>query len=154
MGSEHNQNGTVGMSDQGHASFDQDVWAGLQSPSHVDAEPIYVDNTLYALATDGSLTAFQAQAQDRTGPEISNMFPKDGDTVPGTNISYAATIVDEGSGIPPNSVSLTVDGTVLKSVRYSPDRNGIAVTPSPTPPPPLGDGPHTVVVTATEMRPP
>ena len=124
----------------------------LQSPGNVQASGIYADNTLYALGTDGGLAAFQAKTPDREGPEITTVSPKEDDTVLGTNIPYAATIVDVGSGVSPATVSLTLDGAVLSSARYSAEHNGLAVATGAAPAAPLSDGLHTLVIKAADWK--
>ena len=124
----------------------------VQSSLNVEELPIYADNALYALGSDGSLSAFQAQAKDQTGPEITDVLPKEGDTILGTNVSYAATVVDVGSGVSPSTVSLTLDGAPLSSAQYSADRNGIEVAPIGVSLTPLSNGQHTMVLKATDWK--
>ena len=127
----------------------------VQSTKNVKAVPLLAANTLFALGSDGSLSAFQRQAQDKTGPVITPSIPQAGGLFTGTDIPFTAAVVDEGSGISPKSVTLTVDGK-LQTVSYNSAQNGFTkpVT-SPTAgltPAAYSDGTHTATITATDWK--
>jgi len=122
----------------------------------VSGAPFYVDNTLLVMSDDGSINAFRASAADNTGPTYSELVPAPGTSVNGKNIAYSADVVDEGSGVKPDTVSLQVDGKAVPAVKYIASANGLEVTQSASadtdPVETLSEGSHTIVITATDWR--
>lgn len=122
--------------------------------------PIYVDNTLYVLGDDGSLSAFRPQSLDQSGPVVYSVTPAPGTTVKADSLTFAANVVDAGSGIAPSSLSLSVDGKPVDAVAYEPSANGVRTTidplavPGPNTPtlPYLKNGPHTAVLTIADWK--
>jgi len=131
-------------------------------PATVDlsSSPVLADNALYVLSDDGSLSAFHNQTLDQAGPVIYNVTPTPGSSVVALKLNLAATVVDEGSGISPKSLTLTVDGNPVKAVAYDAATNGMRTTvdplaiPGPNTPslPALKNGPHTAVMTIADWK--
>jgi hypothetical protein len=113
------------------------------------------NGTVYALADDGSLSAFRADAVDTTGPEYPYTYPPSGQQVNGQPpVVIAAQAIDAGTGLNPDSLILKLDGRTLEA-SFDPDRNLIIyVTRSSGKivDPPLADGRHTVTVSAADWR--
>lgn len=131
-------------------------------PAGVDlcSTPIFADNTLYVLGDDGSLSAFRNQALDQAGPVIYNVTPTPGSSISEPSLNFAATVVDEGSGIAPGTLSMTVDGKPVTAITYDAGSNGVRTTvdplaiPGPNTPslPHLSNGAHTVVMTIADWK--
>ncbi len=122
----------------------------------INTAPLWQDGTLYVLSDDGSLSAFQSGAVDTTGPQASALSPIPGSFVGGVRIPYSVTLVDEGSGINPASVTLAIDGAPISLARFNPaksqvqvdlsgDERGDALRP-------LKAGPHEMTVQAKDWR--
>lgn len=121
----------------------------------IASAPIFVDKTLFVLSDDGSLSAFRADAVDTLAPQMSLMTPAPGSTIPGARVFYGAVVVDEGSGVNPATVSLTVDGAAVPASRYDPSANAVLIdvnSPAYTTLPSLADGPHLATIKATDWR--
>jgi len=127
----------------------------LSGQMSVPVSQIYVGSTLYVLAGDGGLSAFEAQASDKDSPIVADMLPSSGTPVSGAQVPFAATVADQGSGISPATVSFTVDGVALDSVRYFAAWNGVRVSANPDAASiqkPLTDGVHTATLKATDWK--
>ncbi|BDI32560.1 hypothetical protein CCAX7_46110 [Capsulimonas corticalis] len=122
----------------------------------IASSPILVNGALYVLSDDGSLSAFRADATDHAPPLFSKFTPAPTTTVGGVRVPYSALIIDEGSGVNPASVSLSVDGSKVPPVEYDPSFNGAHVITHVDDPedrvPHLADGPHQVILTASDWR--
>lgn len=114
----------------------------------VFAAPILAAGTLYVVSDDGSLSAFRQDAPDDIGPQLTQLSPAAGETVPGAGLTYGAVVVDDGSGIDPATVSLSVDGQPDAKARYQAGLNAVFNTPAT----PLKDGAHEVTVRAADWR--
>jgi outer membrane protein assembly factor BamB len=105
------------------------------------------DSALYCITGDGDLYCFSGSAGDGIPPSFSELKPDAGSAQPGKeaiDLTFVAT--DDGSGVDPASVAVTVDGTAIK-VKFSPmDGKGEAHFAS------LPDGSHIVKVTAQDFR--
>jgi hypothetical protein len=78
--------------------------------TNVAAAPVVANKTLFVLTDDGTLNAFRADALDSTGPEIEPAEPEQGIVINGSPpLRFEATVVDEGSGIKPDSIKLLID---------------------------------------------
>jgi hypothetical protein len=136
----------------------QAVKTGKTAPKAINiiSQPIFVDNTLYVQSDDGSISAFRSDAIDRIGPLIYSVAPMPGSTINGKSISYKANVVDEGSGINPESFKFEIDGAVLDAVKYDPPTNGIKIVRDPNsdkePIPNLKDGGHKARITVSDWR--
>ena len=111
--------------------------------------------TLYALSSDGTLTAFRADAPDTTGPVFTGHYPKAGSALNGKPpFLVAAKVKDFGSGLNSESVSVALDGKdvtgtySLKSglLSYKTQSSGRLVDP------PLANGRHVVTMRAKDWR--
>lgn len=119
----------------------------------IASAPIFVDGALYVLSDDGSLTAFRADGVDAVPPQVTAVYPPPGAAAPGIHTLYAVQVFDDGTGIDPATVKLSVDGTALSGVKYDPSKNlvtldeaaGGAATS-------LKDGPHLATLTAADWR--
>ena len=116
--------------------------------ANVFAAPIVADGTLYVVSDDGTLSAFRADAADNTGPELTQLAPASGATVPTDGLTYGALIVDAGSGINPATVSLELDGKADPLALYHTDANAIYNTSTT----PMTEGDHQITVKATDWR--
>jgi len=135
------------------------------------ASPLVVANkTLYALSDDGTVSAFRADAVDNSGPVITEREPEMGVVINGTPpLRFEATVLDEGSGVKPDSVRLLIDrnGVARKPTtsRVANDAPGFSydvltgtleyTTSEATAAgrvDQLADGRHTVTVTASDWR--
>ncbi len=178
----------VGTTLGGVYAYDTDTgalkWSYMVAPSstsdtviaqhtNVAAAPVVANNTLYILTDDGSLSAFRADAVDTLGPVISDTQPDMGVVMNGSPpIEFAAKIVDDGSGVNPDSVKLLLDNqgiprkpktnndtdtldtvngyaydTDTAMLRYTTQEPSSASTVRP-----LADGRHTVTVVAADWR--
>jgi outer membrane protein assembly factor BamB len=115
----------------------------------ITTPPDYSDGTLFVLSNDGSLSAFQTTGIDKIPPQISSLVPIPGSTIGGVRIPYSAVVADEGSGVIPSSVTLTVDGVLIQPAAYDSAFNGIHLTDSA---PKLKDGSHLATITAKDWR--
>ncbi|MCX6382864.1 MAG: PQQ-binding-like beta-propeller repeat protein [Armatimonadetes bacterium] len=102
----------------------------IPTSTNVSAPPIISGNTLYVPSDDGTLTAFQNAALDTQAPKVTVVEPTQGDYISGRTPFYiAAKVVDEGSGLVPNSISLQLDGQPIAkkpSARLFSDKPGFA----------------------------
>lgn len=114
----------------------------------VFAAPIVAGGTLYVVSDDGTLSAFRHDAPDTIGPNIVQLSPAEGATVPTDNLTYGALIVDEGSGINPAMVTLELDGKADSLALFHSDANAIYHTATT----PLTEGDHQITVKATDWR--
>ena len=118
------------------------------SAANVFAAPIVADGTLYVVSDDGTLSAFRADAADNVGPELVQLSPASGATVPTDTLTYGALVVDAGSGINPATVSLELDGKADPLALYHADANAIYNTSTT----PMTEGDHQITVKATDWR--
>ncbi len=111
--------------------------------------------TLYALSSDGSLTAFRADAPDSTGPVFTEHYPKPGNALNGKPPFVAAVkISDDGSGLNPTTITAALDGKEVPAlydfkrslVYYATQSTGRLVDP------PLAEGRHEFTVRAKDWR--
>ena len=119
----------------------------------VFASPIYAASTLY-VQSSRCLSAFQAQAADKDSPVVADMIPSGATAVSGARIPFAATVSDQGSGISPSTVVLTVDGAAFDSVHYFAGWNGVRVSADGDAAAlkPLADGVHTATLKAADWK--
>jgi outer membrane protein assembly factor BamB len=83
----------------------------LPETVNIASSPVVVNNTVYVLSDDGALSSFRSDALDSAPPVISELQPDMGIVVNGTPpFHFEAKVVDEGSGIDPNSIKISVDG--------------------------------------------
>lgn len=138
--------------------------------ANVAAPPVIADGSLYVVSDDCSLCSFRADAIDTTPPTVTETLPEMGVVINGKPpIRFEAKIVDEGSGVNPNSVKLLIDGEAIprRPVSTDPDvrRKGFsfdvvtAMLEYDTPAPlsastvqRMADGRHTVTVVASDWR--
>jgi outer membrane protein assembly factor BamB len=124
--------------------------------ANVRCAPIVADGTLYVLSDDGVMTAFRPDSADSVPPRIVAYRPASNTRVGGVRIPYAVTLVDDGSGINPDSISLKVDGVAVKDVVYDPTTNAVHMDPkieqSAVVTSTLSDGSHEAVLSATDWR--
>jgi outer membrane protein assembly factor BamB len=134
--------------------------------ANIAAAPVISDGTVYVVSNDG-LSAFRSDATDSMAPIISDTEPDMGIVINGAPpIWFEAKIVDEGSGINPASVKISLDGVGIArrpEGRENDDKPGykfdihdnvleyqtIAPTGASTVVP-LAEGKHTVTVTASD----
>ena len=135
----------------------------------VAALPVVVGDTLYALADDGSLTAFRHDALDTTPPVIDKIDPELGEEINGRPpVRISAHISDDGSGVDISTITVQLDGVALKrksedavrtatdngfvykadtaTIEYSTIENETGKSAT------LADGHHTVTVTVKDWK--
>lgn len=87
--------------------------------------PVVDGNTLYVLAKDGSLLAFDKNmGVDLTGPSVDMIWPQVGDQVSGDRLEVYFRLGDEASGMREDSLTISVDGAPLD---YTLGRDGVAL---------------------------
>ena len=116
--------------------------------ANIFAAPIVADGTLYVVSDDGTLSAFRHDAPDNVGPDLVQLSPASGATVPTDALTYGALVVDEGSGINPATVILEFDGTADPLALFHADSGAIYHTLTT----PLTEGDHQITVTAADWR--
>lgn len=147
------------------AAYDRDtgelLWKYVIQPSALDygklryvnvaSSPVVADGTLYVLSDDGSLHAFRADIPDSTPPQVTYLFPPRDHLMNGTPpVDIAARILDMGSGIREDSISMLLDGEPV-DFTYREDRGLVHFRTVVTQPiQPLRDGQHTVALTAVD----
>lgn len=78
---------------------------------NVVASPVIFNNRLYVLADDGSLLGFGSDAPDSAPPLVWGELPERTVELSGRPpINYLVNVSDDGSGIDPGSIVMTVDG--------------------------------------------
>ena len=116
--------------------------------TEINAAPIVAGGTLYVVSDDGTLSAFRPDATDDIGPQLTQLVPESGTTVPSADLVYGAFLVDDGSGVNPATVSLQLDSQTDGKAQYHAGQNAIYNTPVT----PLKEGPHQITVKATDWR--
>jgi len=119
----------------------QGISFGLYAP------PVSAEGALYCLTGTGDLYCFTASAPDRAGPAFSDFDPEQGDAL-SSEIALTAsfTVLDDGSGVVPESVGAHVDGAAFP-IGFDPP-SGVAFLHLGT----LPEGPHVVDVFARDYR--
>jgi hypothetical protein len=140
----------------GEVKWKNTVAPALPDPTKPDtvdfsASPAVAHGTLYAVADDGSVYAFRGDAGDSSAPQISPVWPLRSGMVPAAPpMDIVATVVDPGTGIKPESISMTLDGNKVEFEQL-PERGIVWYTlPADESAKPLSDGLHTVAITATD----
>jgi outer membrane protein assembly factor BamB len=83
----------------------------IVSSTSIDAAPVVANGTVYIVTDDGTLSAFRNDASDSTAPIISDMEPAAGQIANGEPpLHFEAKIIDEGSGVDPESIRIAIDG--------------------------------------------
>ncbi|MEP6754594.1 MAG: PQQ-binding-like beta-propeller repeat protein [Chthonomonadales bacterium] len=141
----------------------------VPTQTNVSASPVVNGNSLLVLSDDGSLLSFRADAVDTTPPVISDVEPEMGVVAKGTPpIHIEAKIIDEGSGINPDTVKILIDGEGAAKKpegKENYDKTGyrfdqeysileydVQAPPAASAVRPLIDGRHTITITATDWR--
>jgi outer membrane protein assembly factor BamB len=141
--------------------------------SHNISAPLVVDDgRLLVLGDDGTLTAFSADAMDVTPPVITAPKPDRGSVINGTPpLTISAYLWDEGSGINPDTLAVTLDGqplemsgvpydqksaTVKTGIVYDPVKRRLEYNTAPTvagqKATPLPNGHHTVKIEVADWK--
>lgn len=108
---------------------------------------LLTDGALLCLTGSGDLYRFSPSAPDGSGPVFGDFEPEPGSARPGgAYVGAVCSIVDDGSGVDPSSIRMTIDG--------SPVAVGFEVTTgkASSPSAPLPDGGHVVTVSAKDYR--
>ena len=137
--------------------------------TNIAAAPVVVGNSLLVLSDDGSLHSFRSDAIDTTPPIISDVEPEMGVVAKGSPpIHIEAKIIDEGSGINPDSVKIMIDGEGAAKKpdgKENDDKTGYRFNPeyslleydvqAPTAASsvrPLADGKHVITIVAADWK--
>ena len=111
--------------------------------------------TLYSLSSDGTLTAFRADAADSSGPVLSELYPRAGSALNGKPpFQVSAKIIDDGTGLNPDTISASMDGKDI-TVTFDSKRSMIFYKTQSTGrivDPPLADGRHEFTLRAKDWR--
>jgi len=102
---------------------------------------------LLCLTGGGDLFCFSSSAADPIAPRFSDLKPEPASALPGKEaVTVSFVVVDDGSGVEPRSVALTMDGDPIK-IAFDPSDGAGEITF-----PLLPDGSHVVKVTAKDFR--
>jgi outer membrane protein assembly factor BamB len=105
------------------------------------------DGGLLCLTGSGDLYRFSASAPDGSGPVFGDFEPEPGSARPGGDyVGAVCSIVDDGSGVDPSSIQMTVDGSPVATTFET--TTGKASSRAA----PLPDGAHVVTVSAKDYR--
>jgi outer membrane protein assembly factor BamB len=117
------------------------------NPFGIYAPVLINEGSLYCLVGSGDLYRFTASAPDLSGPAIGDFLPEPGSAMPGGEYVYPqCSVVDDGTGVDPNSIMATLDGAPTP---VSFDLvTGIAALRDTL----LPDGAHIVRITAKDFR--
>ena len=120
-----------------------------KAPStEVYAAPIVADGALYVVSDDGTLSAFRPDAPDNVGPQLTQLVPDAGATVPSANLFYGALLeMTAPASIRPQS-ACQVDGNTDAQAQYHAGQNAIYNAPTAL----LKEGTHQITVKATDWR--
>ena len=103
-------------------------------------------------ADASTLDGLKLYVKERVAPVITITSPSNGARVTNSNQPVTFTVVDEagGSGVDLDSVVVKLDGSAVSAgeVTHSAVTNGYSFTYTPASP--MGDGPHTVTVDASD----
>ena len=126
-----------------------------RSVTAISAPVTISGHTVYALTDDGSLSAFRADAPDGTGPITDVVYPRSGQVVNGNPpLVLAATVLDPGSGLDPDSIKMMLDGKEVDA-QYDANRNLVIYATRPSGKiidAPLSNGRHSATITATDWK--
>jgi len=110
---------------------------------------------LYLSWDDGNLACLSPDALDTSPPEISRRTPEPGSpggaVAPTSEMVIGANLYDEGSGVNPADVHITLDGKPLE-LTHRPSGDYYYALPGSKSAPSLEDGWHTVAITAQDQR--
>jgi len=144
------------------ASTTTAITAGPGQYANVIASPVVVNGAIYALSDDGTLHCFRSDEEDHTPPLVYGELPARGQEMSGAPpIWFAAYILDEGSGIDPDSLDFQLDGETMPDYKYDEYRGlvyyRIAARPknrntAAEPVKPLADGRHTVTLKVADWK--
>jgi len=107
---------------------------------------VTANGVLYAMDGSGDLFSFTNSAPDVAGPQFSTFDPKPGDAVGDESVAVSVAVFDDGCGVAPDSVAMTIDGKPAK-VKFD-TASGVATAMFTKPP----DGIHLVKATAADYR--
>ncbi len=121
--------------------------------NHVSAPPVWANGALYVIPDDGTLRAFRPESPDGRPADVYSLTPSPGMQVSGSPpLKMSCKIVDEGSGIDPESIKLLLDGNEVEH-KYEPDTGLISYsTPLTGTQTPLVDGRHVLTVQALDWK--
>jgi len=93
----------------------------------VEAPLVADGNRLYCLSNDGALTAFSPDAIDSQPPVITAPKPAAGTSVNGAGpLYFSVSVSDDGSGVNPDTIEMTLDGAPIEVDRDPKDARGLA----------------------------
>jgi hypothetical protein len=116
--------------------------------------PAITETAVLAAASDGTITCLSTDAPDIDGPTFALPTPAGYETGlvgRGTLRFIGATVDDDGSGVAPGSVTLSLDGQDLTKYLQWNGRTG-AYTIELSPANPIPAGVHRLLMTAKDMR--
>lgn len=147
------------------AAFDKETgepkWKYVVQPSsleygklryvNISATPVVSNGTLYILADDGTLHAFRHDIPDSTPPYVSIVVPPRDFLMNGNPpVQMGAVVVDQGSGINSDTISMSLDGEPVEH-NFIVERGIVWHKTKVTQPiRPLRDGLHTVALSLSD----
>jgi len=108
---------------------------------------LVTDGALLCLTGSGDLYRFSASAPDGSGPVFGDFEPEPGSARPGGDyVGAVCSVVDDGSGVDPSSIQMTIDGSpVATTFEITTGKASSRAAPLP-------DGAHVVTVSARDYR--
>ncbi len=116
------------------------------APFGIPGPLVVAGDLLLCLTGAGDLYCFSADAPDFSPPRISDFSPEPGEALPARPVQVSCVVVDDGSGVDPASVAVTVNN---RPVSVSFDLASGVVSFSLSSP---GDASHAIRVTARDYR--
>lgn len=117
-------------------------------PESAAANPLCDGVNLFVVGRGGSLTCYSRSGADTQAPEFQNCYPLGASVTRLDAASIGARIVDMASGVDPRSVRIFIDGILEDRTAFDQLTGDCHYTPVE----PLAEGPHTVLITASDYR--
>ncbi len=84
--------------------------AAIPTITNIAAKPVVANGTLYILSDDGAVTAFRGDVPDTLAPQITELYPAQGDYLNGRPpFLISAKVTDEGSGLRMDTLKMKLD---------------------------------------------
>ena len=103
-----------------------------------------------AQATVTQFPGLELRVLEKVKPTISVTYPTNGAYIPSSQPTITWTVLDDGSGIDPDTIQIQVDSGAVTSEGIQTEATEGGYTCSYTPATALGDGPHTFRFTVSD----
>lgn len=101
--------------------------------------------------TDATLgSSLRLRVKEKVAPVITITAPTEGAMLPNNKPTITWTVIDDDSGVNPDSIKLTIDSTVITADKISKTLSSGTYTCSYTPATALADGSHTIKFDASD----